>query len=144
MARQKQENIIVNCNFNGEFANRTMKMNQRSFNFSDFYSLLSRSFKSSIIRGWKYQFIKAFCLLFGVLACVTIYPNLIGSDPSCPIDVLNEFNISEITEKIYNSINGKRSNGELNVNYLIFLIFYFSGVYMIAETLVFTNEIKVS
>ena len=144
LTRQQQENFIANCEINGEIVNETMKKNNRSFNFTDFYYLFSRSFKSSIIRGWKYEFIKAICLLAGVLLTIIIYPNLIGSDPSCPIHVLNEFNLSEITEQIYNSINGKRSNGELNVSYLIELFFYFGYVYVVFLTLVFTNEIKVS
>ena len=144
LTKQHQQNIIDNCKLNGEIANETMKTNNRSFDFSDFYYLLSRSFKSSIIRGWKIELLKMFGLFFGALIAITIYPNDIGSDPSCPIDVLNEFNMSEITNQIYDSINGLRTNGEMNVMYLIVLFFYFGGVYILSVTLVFANEIKVS
>ena len=144
LTKQHQQNIIDNCKLNGKIANESVKTNNRSFNLNDFYYLLSRSFKSSIIREWKMQLLKVFVLLFGVLMAITIYPNDIGSDPSCPIDVLNEFNMSEITIQIYDSINGKRTNGEMNVMYLIVLFFYFGGVYILFVTLVFANEVKVS
>ena len=144
LTKQHQQNAIDNCKLIGEIVNETMKTNNRSFNLSDLYYLLSRSFKGSIMRGWKIQFLKVFGLLFGVLMAITIYPNDIGSDPSCPIDVLNEFNMSEITIQIYDSINGKRTNGEMNVMYLIVLFFYFGGVYILCVTLVFANEVKVS
>ena len=144
LTKQQQENIIKNCKIHGEIANKTMKKNDKSLNFTDFYYLLSRSFKSSIIRGYKYQFIRAICYYAGVLLAIITYQNLIGLDPACPIHVLSEFNLSETTEQIYNSINGKRSNGELNVSYLIEIFFYFGYVYVVSLTLVFTSEIKVS
>ena len=144
LTRQNQQIIINNCKLNGEIANEAMKMKQRSFNFTDFYYILCRSFKSSIMRGWKLEFIKAFCLFFGALLTIMLFPNDIGSDPSCPINVLNDFNLSEITDQVYDAINGKRSNGEMNVNYLIVLFLYFGFIYIMSVTLVFTDEIKVS
>ena len=144
LTRQNQRNIINNCKLNMEIANEAMKMKQRSFNFTDFYYILCRSFKSTIIRGWKLEFIKAFCLFCGPLFMMMLFPNDIGLDPSCPIDVLNDFNISEITDQVYDAINGKRSNGEMNVNYMIVLFLYFGFIYVMSVALIFTDEIKVS
>ena len=144
LTRQNQENIINNCKLNGEIINEAMKMKQRSFNFTDFYYILCRSFKSTIIRGWKLEFIKAFCLFFGVLISIMLYPNDIGLDPSCPIDVLNDFNLTEITDQVYDAINGRRTNGEMNVNYMIVLCMYFGFIYMVSVAFLFTDEIKVS
>ena len=143
LTRQNQQNIINNCKLNGEIANEAMKMKQRSFNLTDFYYILCRSFKSSIMRGWKLEFIKAFCLFFGALFTIMLFPNDIGSDPSCPINVLNDFNLSEITDQVYDAINGKRSNGEMNVNYISALFLYFGFIYIMSVTLIFTDEIKV-
>ena len=139
MTKQKQNN-----KYNGEIVNKIIRSNDRKFNFTDFYLLLARSFKSSLIRGWKFELIKAFCLFLGVLLAIMIYPNDIGLDPSCPINVLNEFNVSEITNQIHDSINGKLTNAQLNINYLIILFFHFAFVYIVSLTLVFSNEIKVS
>ena len=144
LTRQNQENIINSCKLNGEIINEAMKMKQRSFNFTDFYYILCRSFKSSIIRGWKLEFMKAFCLFFGALLIIMLYPNDIGLDPSCPIDVLNDFNLTEITNQVYDAINGRRTNGEMNVNYMIVLCMYFGFIYMVSVAFLFTDEIKVS
>ena len=144
MTKQKQENIIINCKLNAEIANEIMKKNQRSFNFTDLYFLLSRSIRNSIIRGWKLEFLKAFCLLIGILSLIIIYPNDIGSDPLCPIDVLNEFNITKITNQVSDFINGKRSNGELNVAYLILMLFYSTIVLNLSVIFSFPNEFRVS
>ena len=69
-----------------------------------------------------------------------LFPNDIGSDPSCPINVLNDFNLSEITDQVYDAINGKRSNGEMNVNYISALFLYFGFIYIMSVTLIFTDE----
>ena len=118
--------------------------NKRSFNFTDFYYLFHRSVKSSIIRGWKLELLKAFCLLLGGFLITIFYPNDIGQDASCPIHVINQFNISQITDKIYDVLNGNRSKAELNTYYLAIFIGYFGLVYIECVTLVFSNQIKVS
>ena len=134
----------MNCKLNGEIANESLNMNNRSFNLTDFYYILLRSFKNSIIRGWKLEVLKAFCLFCGVIIGIILYPNDIGSDPSCSIDILNEFNISQITDQLFDFINGKRSNGELNVTYLLYINFCFGFIYMVSLTFLFPTEIKVN
>ena len=128
----------------GEIANENKRMNDKRFNLTDLWYLLLRSSKNSIIRGWKFQFIKALCLFAGVLFALILYPNHIGLDSSCPIDITTDVNISEINDRIYDFVNGKKKDAELNVNYLVILVFYFGFVYSISITFVFANEIKVS
>ena len=118
-------------------------MNNRKFDFTDFYYILFRSVKSSLIREWHFQFLRAFCLFFGVFLFITLYPNDIGSDPLCSIDLLNDFNLTQITDQVYDAINGKRSNGEMNVSYLIVLFLGFGLIYIQMITFVFPDEIKV-
>ena len=96
-----------------------------------------------MIREWHLQLLKAFCLIFTALLCVGIYPNDIGSDPSCSIDLLNEFNLTQITDQVYDVINGKRSDGEMNVSYLSILFLVFGLIYIQMITFVFPDEIKV-
>ena len=110
---------------------------------NDFYYILCRSIKSSIIREWNLQFLKAFCLFGVAILFITLYPNDIGSDPSCSIDLFSEKNLTKITQSIYDAINGKRSKGEINVSYLIVLFLGFGLVYIECITFVFPDEIKV-
>ena len=105
--------------------------------------ILSRSIRKSIIREWKLQVLKAFCLLIGILIGIILYPNDIGSDSFCSIEVINEYNMRQITGLVFDFINGKRSNGELNVAYMAYIIFYFAIIYMVSLILVFSNQIKV-
>ena len=119
-------------------------MNDKRFNLTDLWYLLLRSSKNSIIRGWKFEFMKAFCLFCGVLICIMLYPNDIGSDPSCSIDLLNEFNLTQITDQVYHAINGKRSKGEMNVSFLSLLLMMFSTLYIASITFNFPDQIKVS
>ena len=100
--------------------------------------------KSSIIREWRWQLLKCFCLFIIAFYYISIYPNDIGSDPLCAIDINDDLNISQITQQIYDAINGKRTKAELNVNYLFCTIFSFCIVYSISLTFVFSGEIKVS
>ena len=145
LTNQNHESIIANCESNGQILNgNCIVINKRSFNLTDFYYLCHRSMKSSIIRGWRLEFLKAFCLLFGGFLITNFYPNDIGLDASCPIDVLNQYNISKITDKVYDVLNGNRSKAELNIYYLAIFIGYFGLVYVECVTLVFSNEIKVS
>ena len=144
MTKHNQSNIIENCISNGQFINENRITNNRKFNFTDFYYILCRSIKSSMIREWHLQLLKAFCLIFTALLCVGIYPNDIGSDPSCSIDLLNEFNLTQITDQVYHAINGKRSKGEMNVSFLPLLLMMFSTLYIASITFNFPDEIKVS
>ena len=142
LTRQKQTTINLNC-FE-EITNKNKRTNDKRLNLTDLWYLLLRSSKNSIIRGWKFEFMKALCLFSGVLFVLILYPNHIGLDPSCPIDITTDVNISEITDRVYDFVNGKKKDAELNVNYLVTLVFYFGFVYSISITLVFVNEIKVS
>ena len=144
MTKHNQSNIIENCISNGQLINENRITNNRKFNFTDFYYILCRSIKSSMIREWHLQLLKAFCLIFTALLCVGIYPNDIGSDPSCSIDLLNEFNLTQITDKVYDAINGKRSKGEMNVSFLPLLLIMFGALYIASITFYFPDEIKVS
>ena len=144
MTNDHQKNLHLNCILNGENKRETIKPNNKSFNFMDFYYLLSRSFKNSVIRGWKLELIKAFCLMIGLLFLIILYPNDVGSDPSCPIDITSDVNLTETTNRIYDFANGKKKDAELNVAYLVLLIFYFGFVYGISISFLFPNEIKVS
>ena len=119
------------------------RANIRRFNFLDFYYLLHRSIKSSIIREWKVQLLNAFCLFVVGLFYISIFPNDIGSDPLCSFGISDEFNSSEIAELIYDTINGKRSKAEININYLSALFCTFGFVYMVRITFMFPDEIKV-
>ena len=144
MTKHNQSNIIENCISNGQLINENRITNNRKFNFTDFYYILCRSIKSSIIREWNLQLLKGFCLICTALLCVGIYPNDIGSDPSCSIDLLNEFNLTQITDKVYDAINGKRSKGEMNVSFLPLLLMMFGVLYIASITFYFPDEIKVS
>ena len=115
--------------------------NKRKFNLTDFYYILCRSTKSSIIREWDLQLIKSFCLIFVILLGIILYPNDIGSDPSCLIELSDQENLTEL---VYNTINGKRSKGELNVSYLIFMFYSFGLIYIECITFAFPGEIQVS
>ena len=97
-----------------------------------------------MIREWHLQLLKAFCLIFTALLCVGIYPNDIGSDPSCSIDLLNELNVTQITDQVYNIINGKRSKGEMNASFLLLLLLMFETLYIASIAFYFPDQIKVS
>ena len=144
MTKHNQSSIIKNCISNGQLMNEDQITNNRRFNFTDFYYVLRRSIKSYIIREWHLQLLKAFCLFCGVFMCIALYPNDIGLDPSCSIDLQGKINISDITDQIYDAINGKRSKGEMNVSYLIVLFLGFGLVYIECIAFVFPDEIKVS
>ena len=144
MTEHNQNYIIENCILNGQLINAYKISNNRKFNFTDFYYILHRSIKSSMIREFRWQLLKCFCLFMIAFYYIFLYPNDIGSDPLCAIDVNDHLNISQITQQIYDVINGKKTEAELNVNYLMCLILGFSGVYSIALAIVFPNEIKVS
>ena len=141
VTKQNQKNIIENCFSYGQLIDASRITNKRKFNFTDFYYVLCRSTKSSIIREWKWQLIKAFCLIFAVLLGIQLYPNDIGSDPSCLIELSDQANLTEL---VYNVINGKRSKGELNVSYLIFMFLSFGLCYIVCIAFVFPGEIQVS
>ena len=144
MTKHNQNDIIKNCISNGQMANANRMTNNRKFNLTDFYYILHRSIKSSIIREWHSQLFKCFCLFFLVFYFMTIYPNDIGSDPSCSLDVNNEINLTKLTGQIYDVINGKRTKAELNINYLVALVFAFGIIYAIYMAFVFPDQIKVS
>ena len=135
--------IKNNCISNGKYMSKTGRANIRRFNFLDFYYLLHRSIKSSIIREWNVQLLNAFCLFAVGLFYISIFPNDIGSDPFCSISISDEVNSSEIIELIYGTINGKRSKAEMNINYLTALFYTFGFIYMIRITFMFPDEIKV-
>ena len=141
MTKQNQKKIIENCFSYGQLIDAPRMTNKRKFNLIDFYYILCRSTKSSIIREWDLQLIKALCLICSVLLITVIYPNDIGSDPACSTELLD---LENITELVYNTINGKRSRGELNVSYLIVMFFGFGLIYIECITFVFPGEIKVS
>lgn len=143
LTRQSQSDIIKNCIANGQVLKEKRISNNRKFNLTDFYYILCRSMKSSLIREWHLQSFKAICLLSGVILLSILFPGDIGSDPSCPIDLINDANLSEITDEIYDVINGKRSKGEMNICYLILLFFIFSLIYNTCIAFVFPDEIKV-
>jgi len=143
VTKHSQSYIIENCISKGQVINENRITNNRKFNFTDFYYILCRSMKSSLIREWRSQFLRAFCLFFGVILCLVVYPNDIGSDPLCSIDLLNDFNLTQITDQVYDAINGKRSDGEMNVSYLIILFLVFGLIYIQMITFVFPDEIKV-
>ena len=143
MTKQKQKYIIENCISNGQLINEKRMMNNSKLNYMHFYYILCRSMKTVIIRKWHLQFLKAFCLLALVILFIALYPNHIGSDPSCSISLFNQENLTQITQLIYDSINGKRSKGEINVNYLIVLFLGFGLVYIQCITFAFPDEIKV-
>ena len=143
MTKQKQDYIIENCISNGQLMNEKQIMNSKKFHYIDFYYILCRSMKSSMIREWHLQFLKASCLFGVAILFIILYPNLIGSDPSCSIDLSSRKNLTQMTQSIYDAINGKRSNGEINVSYLIVLFLGFGLVYIECITFVFPDEIKV-
>ena len=118
--------------------------NKRKFNLIDFYYLFHRSIKSSIIREWNLQLLYAFCLFSVGLFYISIFPDDIGSDPLCSISLSDKLNLSEITEKIYDFINGKRPKAAINVNYLVVLFFSFGFISVIRITFAFSVEIKVT
>ena len=144
MTKHNQRNIIENCISNGQLINESRITNNRKFNFTDFYYILCRSVKSLLMREWHLQLLKAFCLICTALLCVGIFPNDIGSDPSCSIDLLNDFNLTQITDQVYDVINGKRSKGEMNVGFLPLLLIMFLTLYITTVVFNFPNEIKVS
>ena len=144
MTKHNQNYIIENCISQGQVINENKITNNRKFNFTDFYYILCRSIKSSMIREWHLQLLKAFCLICAALLCVGIYPNDIGSDPLCSIDLLNELNLTQITDQVYNVINGKRSKGEMNASFLPLLLLMFGTLYIASIAFYFPAEIKVS
>ena len=143
--KNNQKYIFENCISNGERLDQIKRTNnKRKFNLIDFYYLFHRSIKSSIIREWNLQLLHAFCLFSVGLFYISIFPNDIGSDPECSISLSYKLNLSEITELVYDAINGKRSKAQMNVNYLVCLFLCFGFVYVIRITFVFPDEIKVS
>ena len=144
MTKHNQNDIIENCISNGQLMNNDKITNNRKFNLTDFYYILHRSMKSSLIREWHLQLFKCLSLFFLVFYFIIIYPNDIGSDPLCAIDVDDEVNLTQLTQRIYDVINGKRTKAELNVNYLVSLISGFGIIYSIYMAFVFPDQIKVS
>ena len=144
MTKHNQNYIIENCILDEQLISAYRISNNKKFNLTDFYYILHRSIKSSIIREWRWQLLKCFCLFIIAFYFILIYPNDIGLDPLCAIDINNDSNVNQVTEQIYDAINGKRTKAELNVNYLLCLIFSFGSVYSISLAFLFPGEIKVS
>ena len=144
MTKHNQNYIIENCILDGQLTNSNRISNNRKFNFTDFYYILHRSMKNSIIREWRWQLLKCFSLFIIAFYYIFLYPNDIGLDPSCAIDINDDSNVTQITEKIYDIINGNRAKAELNVNYLACLFLSLGYVCSISFTFVFLDEIKVS
>ena len=144
MAKHNQNYIIENCILNVQLISYNRITNNRKFNLTDFYYILHRWMKSWIIRELNFQFLKCFCLLVIAFYFILIFPNDIGSDPLCAIDINDDSNVTQITEQIYDAINGKRTKAELNINYLLCLIFGFGVIYSISLAFVFPDEIQVS
>ena len=141
VTKQNQKKIIENCFSYGQLIDSLTMTNKRKFNFLDFYYILCRSTKSSIMREWHLQLMKAFCLIGSVLLINVVYPDDIGSYPSCLIELSDQANLTEL---VYNLINGKRSKGELNASYLVIMFFGFGLIYIQCITFVFPGEIQVS
>lgn len=144
LTKLNQSNIIENVIANGQVMNEKRITNNRKFNLKDFYYILCRTMKSSIIRKWNLLLFKVFCLFCIELFIIAIYPNDIGSDPLCPIDLSNQVNVTQITELIFDAVNGKISKGHFNVSYLMVLIYYFGIVYYFALDIFISNDIQVS
>ena len=146
MNETKNNQIYIkdNCISNGQLIIDARRANNRRFNFTDFYYLLHRSIKNSIIREWNLQLLKTSCLMCILFFLIAIFPNDIGSDPLCSIGISDDVNSSEITELVSGAVNGKRSKAEINVNYLLALIYCFGFNYMCTIVCTFPDEIKVS
>ena len=70
-------------------------------------------------------------------------PYGIGKDPGCPPDILNNFSLDNITEKIYETINGKKSFSILNVGFICNQFNFLALLYIMGTTFTFPKEIKV-
>lgn len=144
LTKLNQNNTTENLIENGQVMNEKRITNNRKLNCIDFYYILCRIMKSSIMREWDLLLLKVLCLFWIELFIIAIYPNDIGSDPLCPIDLSNEVNITQITELVFDTLNGKRSKGEFNVSYLMVLIYYFGIIYYFALEIFVSNDIQVS
>ena len=71
--------------------------NNRKFNLTDFYYILHRSIKSSIVREWHSQLFKCLCLFTIAFYHIIIYPNDIRSNPLCTIHVIDDSKVIQIT-----------------------------------------------
>ena len=78
--------------------------NYKSFNLTDLMILLRRTFTNELIGGWKVQIGFLLSIFLSVFMVICLFPNDIGSDPCCPLEVIDLRNISLINRRILDTL----------------------------------------
>ena len=104
---------------------------KKKFSLNDLLILLRRTINNEFIGGWKIQFGFIFVLLFCILLVLYLLPNDIGSDPGCPLDVIELANISLINQRILDALTGDQQKYQQNIRFIYFVLVVIYSLNMI-------------
>ena len=127
----------------GKLINGNSNKMKKSFSLTDFMIVLRRTARNQLIGGWKMQIGFIFAYFFGSFLMCFLFPNDIGTDPGCPVKVVDLTNISLIDQRILDVLMGNEQKFQQNVKYYFFMNIIFLSLNLIQVCHSFSQENQV-